>query len=159
VVTRCFGWQLNFDYHVTMLIVLWALGWAMIVLSPLVWLPASPVTTCGVVMIVGHNLFDSVQSSSPLWSILHFPNFVMADPQHSLVEYLLIPRIGVTAAGYGLGQIYGWASDRWKVFLLRLGPRSDGGFLLTSRHQCVWRHRPLEYREISGLHRAFISEH
>jgi uncharacterized membrane protein len=55
VVTRCFGWQLNFDYHVTMLIVLWALGWAMIVLSALVWLPASPVTTCGVVMIVGHN--------------------------------------------------------------------------------------------------------
>jgi uncharacterized membrane protein len=36
VVTRCFGWQLNFDYHVTMLIVLWALGWAMIALSALV---------------------------------------------------------------------------------------------------------------------------
>jgi uncharacterized membrane protein len=122
VVTRCFGWQLNFDYHVTMLIVLWALGWAMIVLSALVWLPASPVTTFGLVMIVGHNLFDSVQSSSPLWSILHFPNFGMSDPQHSIfVEYLLIPWIGVTAAGYGLGQIYGWASDRWKVFLLRLG--------------------------------------
>jgi uncharacterized membrane protein len=66
VVTRCFGWQLNFDYHVTMLIVLWALGWAMIVLSALVWLPASPVTRFGVVMIVGQNLFDSVQSSSPL---------------------------------------------------------------------------------------------
>jgi uncharacterized membrane protein len=42
VVTRCFGWQLNFDYHVTMLIVLWALGWAMIVLSALVWLPGLP---------------------------------------------------------------------------------------------------------------------
>jgi hypothetical protein len=33
VVTGCFGWQFNFDYQVTMLIVSWALGWAMIVLS------------------------------------------------------------------------------------------------------------------------------
>src|SRR5690349_14592059 len=32
-VTRCLGWQFNFDYHVLILVVLWALGWAMIVLS------------------------------------------------------------------------------------------------------------------------------
>src|SRR6202142_3389096 len=31
-VTRCLGWQFNFDYHVLILIVLWALGWAMITL-------------------------------------------------------------------------------------------------------------------------------
>src|ERR1051325_8428267 len=30
VVLRCFSYQFNFDYRVTMLIVLWALGWAMI---------------------------------------------------------------------------------------------------------------------------------
>src|SRR3984893_2515643 len=65
-VTRCLGWQFNFDYQVAMLIVLWALCWAMIVLSVLVYLPASIVTTFGVVMIASHNLFDSVQSSNPL---------------------------------------------------------------------------------------------
>src|SRR6202042_654421 len=27
VVMRCFAYQFNFDYHVTILIVLWALGW------------------------------------------------------------------------------------------------------------------------------------
>src|ERR1700690_2545044 len=31
-ITRCLGWQFNFDYHVLILIVLWALGWAMITL-------------------------------------------------------------------------------------------------------------------------------
>ena len=36
---RCFGFQFNFDYHVTFLNVLWALGWAMITLSALVYLP------------------------------------------------------------------------------------------------------------------------
>src|SRR5580692_10997858 len=60
VVTRCLGWQFNFDYRVTMLIVLWALGWAMIVLSALVWLPTSLVAAFGVAMIVGHNLLDSI---------------------------------------------------------------------------------------------------
>src|ERR1700684_4614075 len=34
-VTRCLGWFFNFNYHVTVLVVLWALGWAMVVLSVL----------------------------------------------------------------------------------------------------------------------------
>src|SRR5271165_962301 len=45
VVVRCFGWQFNFDYHLVLLIVLWALGWAMITLSVLVYLPAWAVAT------------------------------------------------------------------------------------------------------------------
>src|SRR6202167_4776314 len=44
-VVRCLGWQFNFDYHVLILNVLWALGWAMIALSVLVYLPAWLVTT------------------------------------------------------------------------------------------------------------------
>src|SRR6202044_1110861 len=64
VVVRCFGWQFNFDYHVTILNVLWALGWAMITLSVLVYLPASVVTGFGVVMIATHNLSDSVDFST-----------------------------------------------------------------------------------------------
>src|ERR1700674_5164447 len=64
VVVRCFAYQFNFDYRVTMLLVLWALGWAMITLSALVRLPAFVATALGVLMIVGHNLFDSVKSAS-----------------------------------------------------------------------------------------------
>ena len=121
-ITRCLGWQFNFDYHLTLLLVLWALGWAMIVLSALVYLPAPVVTTFGVVMIATHNLFDSVQSSNPLWSILHSPNFILNNPGRIIfVTNVLIPWIGVTAAGYGLGQIYSWPSARRKAFLLLLG--------------------------------------
>jgi uncharacterized membrane protein len=120
-VTRCLGWQFNFDYHLTLLLVLWALGWAMIVLSALVYLPASVVTAFGVVMIATHNLFDSVDSSNPFWSILHSPNFVVNHPGHIVfVTYVLIPWVGVTAAGYGLGQIYSWPSARRKALLLPL---------------------------------------
>src|SRR5271155_3718084 len=130
-VTRCLGWQFNFDYHVTVLIVLWALGWAMIVLSVLVYLPASVVTAFGVVMIATHNLLDSIESSNPLWSILHSPNVIVNHPGRIvLVIYVLIPWVGVTAAGYGLGQIYRWPSARRKAFLLPLGAGLSAAFLV-----------------------------
>jgi uncharacterized membrane protein len=130
-VTRCLGWQFNFDYHLTLLLVLWALGWAMIVLSALVYLPAWMVTTFGVVTIAGHNLFDSVESSNPLWSILHSPNFIVNSPGRIIfVTYVLIPWIGVTAAGFGLGQIYCWPSVRRKAFLLPLGVGLTAAFLV-----------------------------
>jgi uncharacterized membrane protein len=130
-VVRCFGWQFNFDYHVMMLNVLWALGWAMIVLSGLVYFPAWAVAAFGVVMIATHNLFDSVESSNWLWTILHSPNFLLNRPGHVVfVAYALIPWVGVTAAGYSLGQIYSWPSVRRKHFLLCLGLGLTAAFCL-----------------------------
>ena len=122
VVLRCFAYQFNVDYRVTMLLVLWALGWAMITLAALVRLPASVVVAFGAVLIAGHNLLDAVRSANPLWAILHAPGFVLNTPEHVVfVGYPLIPWIGVTAVGYGLGQVYGWDAGRRRAFLLRLG--------------------------------------
>ena len=130
-VTRCLGWQFNFDYHLLLLMVLWALGWSMVALSGLVYLPVSVVTAFGIVMIATHNLFDGVQSSNSLWIILHSQNFLMNRPGFQLLAvYPLIPWLGVTAAGYGLGQIYRWVQMRRKAFLLRLGAGLCGAFLV-----------------------------
>ena len=38
-----------------------------------------------------------------------------------LAAYALIPWVGVTAAGYGLGRIYSWPEERRRAFLLRTG--------------------------------------
>ena len=109
---RGFGWQFNFDYKVSMLVVLWALAWAMIFLSALVYLPTKLVASVGIVMMAAHNLLDSVRFSSPLFSILHSPGFVVNNSRHVIfVAYPLIPWIGVTAAGYGINQIYDWPPD------------------------------------------------
>jgi uncharacterized membrane protein len=130
-VVRCLGWEFNFDYHLLILMVLWALGWAMIVLSVLVYLPAWAVTTFGIVMIASHNLFDSVGSSSVIWSILHVQAPVFSNPSHMiLIGYPLIPWVGVTAAGYGLGQIYSWPSERRRQFLLPLGAGLGAAFVV-----------------------------
>lgn len=131
VVLRCFAYQFNFDYRVTMLLVLWALGWAMITLAALVRLPASVVTAFGVLLIAGHNLFDSVRSTSLLWSLLHARGFLLNTPEHVVfVGYPLIPWIGVTAVGYGLGQVYAWDAGRRRAFLVRLGVALSATFVV-----------------------------
>jgi uncharacterized membrane protein len=133
---RCFGYQFNFDYRVTMLVVLWALGWAMIVLAALVRLPAVAVATIGASTIAMHNLFDSVRASSlgalaPLWSVLHAPNVVLAAPRMTVfVAYPLIPWVGVTAVGYGLGALYRQSAERRQALLLRAGSAAVAAFVV-----------------------------
>lgn len=131
-----FFWQFNVDYRLTVLTVLWALGWAMIVLAALVHLPPRVVTALGVVMIASHDLFDAVRASSlgalaPLWTVLHAPGVLLAGPDHVVfAAYTLVPWVGVTAVGYGLGQVYSWPAERRRAFLLRLGVGMTAGFLL-----------------------------
>jgi uncharacterized membrane protein len=121
-VLRCLGFQFNFDYRVTGLTVLWALGWSMIALSALVHLPTKVIATIGLVLIVGHNAFDSVRSSKPFWVMLHQPGFLLRTPDHVVfLAYPLLPWIGVTAVGFALGRIYSWDAERRRAFLLRMG--------------------------------------
>jgi uncharacterized membrane protein len=131
VLVRCFGFQFNVDYRVTMLLVLWALGWSMMTLAALVYLPAAVVTAFGVALVAGHNLLDPIRSSSAIWAVLHRPGFVVNGGPHVVfASYTLVPWIGVTAAGFGLGQIYEWAADRRRAFLLRMGVLMSAAFIL-----------------------------
>jgi uncharacterized membrane protein len=122
-----FVMQFNVDYRVTMLTVLWALGWSMIALACLVRLPTSVVTALGVVMIATHNLLDALSPDrlgrlAPLIRLLHSPSVISANPNHFVFEaYPIIPWIGVTAVGFGLGRLYEWPSARRRRTLLSLG--------------------------------------
>jgi uncharacterized membrane protein len=135
VVVRCFGLQFNLDYRVTILLVLWALGWAMIVLAGLVRLPVWAVTLFGAVMVAVHNAFDSVPPAAfgalgPLWSILHQQGVLFATPRVTvLVGYPLVPWVGVTALGFGLGQVFLWPAERRRAFLLRVGLALTAAFV------------------------------
>ncbi len=134
-VVRCLAFQFNFDYRVTMLIVLWALGWAMIALAPLVYLPAAVVAASGGAMIALHNLLDGMPRASnaivaALQAILHGPGMVLATRDHVVfAAYPLIPWIGVTAVGFGLGAFYRTHTDR-RAILLRLGIACCAAFVL-----------------------------
>ncbi|MEO6525548.1 MAG: heparan-alpha-glucosaminide N-acetyltransferase domain-containing protein [Gemmatimonadaceae bacterium] len=121
-----FLWQFNVDYQLTLLTVFWSLGWAMITLAALVWLPAWGVTAFGVVLIATHNLLDGVKSAAlgtlaPVVSALHVPGPLLSGDHAVFQTYVLVPWIGVTAVGYGLGQIFTWPVAQRRNFLLRLG--------------------------------------
>jgi uncharacterized membrane protein len=130
-VVRCLGLQFNFDYRVTLLEVIWALGWSMVFLAPLVLLPVWAIAAIGLALIGGHNLFDGLRSANPLWVILHGPGFVLRAPEHTVfAAYPLIPWIGVTAVGYALGQVYSWPAERRRRVLLSLGLTLPCAFVL-----------------------------
>ena len=131
VVLRCLVYQFNIDYRVTILVVIWALGWSMIALGALIHLPVKIMTAIGVVMVAGHNLLDGAKIPGPIWSILHQPGFISNDPAHTVfVAYPLIPWIGVTALGYCLGAIYSWDAERRRAFLLRVGVGMSVAFVV-----------------------------
>ena len=158
-VIRCLGFQFNFDYQVTLLVVIWALGWAMVVLAGLVWLPMPAVLAFGVVMIAGHNLLDGVRSAHPLWVILHSPGFVVNRPGFVVfAAYPLVPWIAVTAVGYALGQIYRWSSERRRRFLLRWGIGLTAGVCCASHAQCLWRPSAVGRAGIRRAHARVIPQ-
>jgi uncharacterized membrane protein len=131
-----FLWQFNVDYRLTLLNVIWALGWAMIVLGLLVHLPTRAIAAVGLLLIATHNLFDRVPPSAfgagaPVWSLLHVPNFILPGPAHIVFSaYPLIPWIGVTAVGYALGSLWDLPAERRRALLLRLGVGCIVAFLV-----------------------------
>lgn len=136
LVVMRFALQFNVDYHVTIITVLWALGWAMIVLAALIWLPTWTIGACGALLVVGHNALDGIQPASfgplqPLWLCLHQPGIVFANAHSQvLVAYVLIPWVGVTALGYVLGGAYRWDAAARRRLLSYLGWGMIGAFLV-----------------------------
>jgi uncharacterized membrane protein len=90
--------------------VIWALGWSMVALAGLQYLPRWALVGFGAALVIGHNALDGVSAAAlgPFdwaWTILHAPGLIGAqDHGPSLfVLYPLVPWIGVMALGYALG--------------------------------------------------------
>lgn len=124
LVVMRFALQFNFDYQVTVITVLWALGWSMIVLSGLLWLPLWAIACFGALLVLGHNVFDTagMARAGPIGVLLHQPG-VLYRTSHTVVvvAYVLIPWVGVTALGYVLGAAYDCEAARRRRWLLALG--------------------------------------
>jgi uncharacterized membrane protein len=122
-----FSWYVNLSYSFTAGQVIWAIGWSMVILSGLVFLPTAFVTAFGVAMIAFHNLFDPVQAASWdklawLWSILHTGEEIQwLEGRRFAPMYPLIPWVGVMAAGYGFGALMLLAPERRRKELIGLG--------------------------------------
>jgi uncharacterized membrane protein len=115
-------------------LVFWAIGWSMILLAVLIYLPRAVIGAIGVAMIVGHNLLDEVRPeggvASLLWGLLHVQGLqLLPGGVPILVGYPLIPWVGVMAAGYALAPVFSLPSGRRRAILFALGIGSIVGFV------------------------------
>ena len=127
---------LFFTYpHFVLALVLWAIGWSMIALAALIYLPRAVTGLLGVAMIAGHNLFDGVRFdgnlASPIWGILHAPGLRrLPGDIPILVGYPLIPWIGVMAIGYAIGPLFLRPTGRRRPILFAAGLGAIAGFVV-----------------------------
>lgn len=118
--------DIRFTHTTILLLVLWMLGLSMVVLAALVHLPVRVLALFSIAVMAGHNLLDPVSAQkfgkfAWLWDILHQQGLFPVGSDNVLSAYSLIPWFAVVAAGYCLGTVMLWESDRRRQFLLRLG--------------------------------------
>lgn len=124
-----FGWFFNFHFPLVTLLVVWVIGFGMIVLAALVYLPWKIILAIGIVFVAGHNAFDGFhvpgdQPDAIVWSVLHeFGRFDLPTGRVLFVGYPVIPWVGVILLGYCFGNFYQPAFDaaRRKKLLIYIG--------------------------------------
>ncbi|HKV74651.1 MAG TPA: heparan-alpha-glucosaminide N-acetyltransferase domain-containing protein [Gemmatimonadales bacterium] len=112
------SWTFNLDYaHYLLAGVIWMLGWCMVLMAGLIWLPLPAIAAFGLLVMAGHNLMDLVpretlksiaESGGGWWlQLLYFGGFIPlgeGGPTFAVL-YVIVPWIGVMAAGYAFGTI------------------------------------------------------
>jgi len=104
-----FFWTFNFNYSEFILAgVIWMIGWCMILMAAFIWLKPMIAGVIGLIIIAGQQLFQYVPKilPAPLHSTWEFIYPSGAEPPpHISVHYVLVPWIGVMAAGYAFGTV------------------------------------------------------
>jgi uncharacterized membrane protein len=133
------SWTFGVDYSQFILAgVIWMLGWCMVLLAGLVWLPAKAIGTIGLIVIVFQQVFGLVgrvlpESLRTVWEFI-YPVGVevklgQGGPSVSVL-YVLVPWIGVMAAGYAFGAIMIRGADERRRLCFRIGLSATALFLL-----------------------------
>jgi uncharacterized membrane protein len=138
-----FAWTFNFDViNYNLAGVLWMIGWSMVALAALIWLPFQAIAALGLAIIAGHNLIDpylrdlgrSLAENPMRWAFqfLYFGGSVQigdSGPRIAIL-YSLLPWIGVMAAGYAFGKVLELPEERRRRVCLAIGAGSIALFIL-----------------------------
>jgi uncharacterized membrane protein len=140
-----FGWELfHYDPNSILLIVIWALGMSMIILSALIHLPVSALAIFSGIVIAGHNFLDGVSpnafgSFSWLWKMLHVQGLIGSPPGSGsfgiFFVYPLIPWFAVMSMGYCFGALLSREdirnnADKRRSTLLKIGLGLTAAFIV-----------------------------
>jgi len=138
-----FAWTFNFDVmNYNLAGVLWMIGWSMVALAALVWLPFAAIAAVGLAIVFGHNAIDPYLrdvgraiSEDPLrwvYQFLYFGGSVRlgeSGPRIAIL-YSLLPWIGVMAAGYVFGRVLELPAARRRRMCFVIGGGAVALFIL-----------------------------
>jgi uncharacterized membrane protein len=132
-----FFWTFNFDYaKFTLAGVIWMLGWCMIFLSLMVRLSPKTIGFIGLGIIFLQNVFALVPKLLPASSQIPFGRFWefiyssgLEGPSWINILYVIVPWIGVMAAGYGFGVFLKTSEAKRKRILVRIGVMGTFAFV------------------------------
>ncbi|HEY2362489.1 MAG TPA: heparan-alpha-glucosaminide N-acetyltransferase domain-containing protein [Candidatus Angelobacter sp.] len=137
------AWTFNFDFsHYLLAGVIWVIGWCMVLLAGLIFLPTPALSAFGLLVVFGHNILDhyssilvpAIQNSHWTWlaQILYFGGPIQIGEHRPtlFVLYSIIPWVGVMALGYVFGRAMVIDSQSRRRLCLALGTAAIALFLL-----------------------------
>jgi len=140
IVVMSFIMTFNPNYNLFLILVIWAIGWSMILLGLLVRGSYKLVLSVGMILFIAHNLLDYVQlpqtgAASVIWRLLLTTPGTLLPlwPGHfALIGYAILPWTAIMLLGYAAGKLYEkeFDADKRKKLLLKLGFAMIALFLL-----------------------------
>lgn len=110
-----FFWSFNVHLTDFMLAgVIWMIGWCMVLIAALIWLPMRAVWILGLALIAFQQVFKLAPSGWSWWNFIY--TIGEGAPGGINVLYVIVPWIGVMMAGYGFGALLQHPAplrDRW----------------------------------------------
>lgn len=134
VVRMC--WMPDPGYHFTLIQVIWAVGWSMVILSLLVPLGLRATLAVGAVITLFHDLLAPVRAASFgklgfLWTILFARGNLEPLPGHRVfISYSVMPWAGVIALGYAFGSVLSREPAERRRLMRSIGFATVGLFVL-----------------------------
>jgi uncharacterized membrane protein len=119
----------SFGRGAVILEVIWALGWSMVILGALVYLPVRWLAVLSIATIALHNLADGVKDGW-FWNVLHRQAAVPVGGMLVVVAYPLVPWFAVMAAGYCFGRVMTFETERRRRWLPRIGLGLTAAFVV-----------------------------
>ncbi len=107
-----FGMTFNPFYSLQIFQVIWAIGISMVLLGVLIQLPFRLILAFGLMIVLGHNLLDSVEAAPGFkptfwWDLLHHEGFYPYANGHVLfIHYPFVPWLGLLLLGYCTGTVF-----------------------------------------------------
>ena len=141
------AWTFNTDFaNYNLAGVIWMLGWCMILMAALVRLPTTAVGIIGLLLVVGQPIFTPIGHALPaaIGNFLYLGGEVSIGPGGPpiLVLYVIVPWIGVMAAGYWFGDIMTREPEERDKLCLRIGWGATIAFLALATFMALMQRGP-----------------